>query len=54
MRYATTYNDEVITDEDQLYKEWYLGWLILSKNSFRSATSMVEGSYVSKAMPNNR
>ena len=48
VRYATTYNDEVITDEDQLYKEWYLGWFILSQNSFRSATSMVEGSYVAK------
>ncbi len=48
VRYATTYNDEVITDEGQLDKEWYLGWLILSKSSFRSATTMVEGSYVAK------
>ena len=48
VRYATTYNDEVITDEGQLDKEWYLGWLILSKSSFRSATTMVEGNYVAK------
>ena len=45
---ATTYNDEVITDEGQLNKEWYFGWLILSKSSFRSATTMVEGNYVAK------
>lgn len=48
VRYATTYNDEVITDEGQLNKEWYFGWLILSKSSFRSATTMVEGNYVAK------
>ena len=53
VRYATTYDDEVITDEDEyeeedLYKEWNFGWLILSKNSFRSATDMIKGSYTVK------
>lgn len=51
VRYATTYNDVVITDEDEdveaeLYNEWDFGWLILSKNSFRSVTDAMQGSYV--------
>lgn len=53
VRYATTYNNEVITDNDEdseaeLYSEWDFGWLILSKSSFKSATMMIKGSYVAK------
>jgi hypothetical protein len=51
IRYATTYDDVVITDEYEdteakLYRNWHLGWLILSKSSFKSATNAKQGSYV--------
>ena len=48
VRYATTYDDEVITDKGELNEKWRYGWLILSKSSFKSATEMIAGNYVVK------
>jgi hypothetical protein len=48
VRYATTYNDKVITDESELSNIWMYGWLILSKSSSKSATTIIAGNYTVK------
>ena len=46
VRYATTYGEEVLTDEDEIDKYWDFGWLILSENSYKSATTPIYGNYL--------
>ena len=48
VKYTNISSDVITTDVDEIEDYWYKGWLMFRNNSFRSATALFHGTYVSK------